>query len=502
MMRSILLGWLLLLPLSVTANVTVLTYHDVVEQPGSDRFAVTVQQFEQQMDYLAKNGYQPISLANFYAARAGNRRLPAKSVILTFDDGLRSYEQKVVPILQKYRFPSVLSIVSVWADGASVPEEYRNQLLGWEALRKLDRLPLVEVISHSHNLHHWELSSPQGTTAPAAVTRLFFRDKNRYETEAEFEQRILLDLKQAQARFRSMIGKPSFALTWPYGQYDAVTARLADAAGFKLQLTLDEGAATTNELPRVRRYMLLREHTQKEFEAMLGRVYELRRELRFVELDLDLFSHVSVENHQRLIGQLVSRLESLGVNTVVVTPFTRDGKKAFFPNGQLPVEFDLLNGVLDRIQLRLGIEQVYLRFPAGKEKLPADFYSDLARRSRFNAALFDSIPTDTELKSIRTALQRYLPDMRLGSWKNPNKGLELAFVSRSQLAPKDIGSKATFVLVSSDEFMTSGGLADSLRGLRDKGVRNYGYGPLNYLAGARAPDTLIEAMAYRINKAP
>jgi len=500
--RAIFVFWLSLLPLPVAASVTVLTYHDIVDQAGTDRFAVTVKQLEQQMDYLAKNGYQPISLANFYAARSAKQRLPAKAVILTFDDGLRSYQEKVVPLLQKYRFPSVLSVVSSWADGRSVPDEYRGKLLGWEVLRKLDGLPLVEVVSHSHDLHHWVLSSPQGTTAPAAVTRLYLRDKKRYETEAEFEQRILADLKQTQSRFRSMMGKPSLALTWPYGQYDAVTWRLAAAAGFKLQLTLDEGAATTEEQPKVRRYMLLGDHTQKEFVAMLGRVYELERELRFVELDLDLFSHVSVGNHPVLIEQMVSRLGSLGINAVVVTPFSRDGKKAFFPNKQLPVEFDLLNGVLDRIGARLGIEQVYLRFPAGKEKLPAEFYSELARRSRFNVALFDVAPDGKHLKSIREALRAYLPDIRLGSWKNGNKEFELSFVTEAQLNRKDVNSNSTFVLVNSEEYLTTGGLADKLRNLREKGVRNYGYGPLNYLAGARAPEPLIEAMAYRLRKVP
>ena len=500
--RWLLLCCMMLVPVAVSASVTVLTYHDIVDQPGPDRFAVSVGQFEQQMAYLAANGYQPISLIRFYSSASDRQQLPAKPVILTFDDGLLSYQEKVIPILQKYHFPSVLSIVSSWADGSNQPEEYRGKLLDWEAIQRLDRSPLVEVISHSHDLHHWVQSSPRGTSAPVAVTRLYLADRNRYETEAEFEQRISADLQQTQSRFRSMLGRPALAITWPYGQYDAITSRLAGRAGFKLQLTLEDGAATAGEFPRVRRNILLAEHSLKEFQAMLCRTYKIEGELRFVELDLDLFSHVSADNHPRLIEQMVNRLGSLGINTVVVTPFTRDGKRAFFPNKQLPMESDLLSAVLDRIQTRLGIGQVYLRFPAGKETLPDLFYRNLARRIRFNAALFDIVPDSGQLKSIRRSLQEYLPEIRLGSWKNVHTGMDLSFISQAQLQPNDGENKSLFVFVSSDDYLTTGGLADTLRSLREKGVRNYGYGPLNYLAGAHAPDQLIEAMAYRVRKGP
>ena len=82
-----------------------------------------------------------------------------------------------------------------------------------------------------------------------------------------------------------MLGRPALAITWPYGQYDAITSRLAGRAGFKLQLTLEDGAATAGEFPRVRRNILLAEHSLKEFQAMLCRTYKIEGELPTITRD-------------------------------------------------------------------------------------------------------------------------------------------------------------------------------------------------------------------------
>jgi len=193
----------------------------------------------------------------------------------------------------------------------------------------------------------------------------------------------------------------------------------------------------------------------------------------------------------------VDRIGSLGVNTVIVTPFTADYSKAFFPNNRIPVARDLLNGILDKIQAQLGIEQVYLRFPEGKEKLPEEFYSELARNIRFNAVLFDSNPGTKKLELIRKALKKHLPEVSIGSWQNGTHGPDFSVIGYRKLTGKLPGKKV-LVYIDREEFLTTSGLSEVLRSMRAKGVRNYGFGSLNYLAGSRAPDQLVEAMAHKL----
>lgn len=95
-------------------KIPILTYHYVREMPGEDDKAgqglsVTPGNFRKQMEWLKEHGYQPI---DFNAVRA--KDLPAKPVIITFDDGYRDAYDNTFPILQEFGFRGVFYIVTDW----------------------------------------------------------------------------------------------------------------------------------------------------------------------------------------------------------------------------------------------------------------------------------------------------------------------------------------------------------------------------------------------------
>ena len=127
-----LLGWAALIWLTAVsavqaADIPVLTYHDIAERHGADEFAVPPKEFRRHMQYLRDQGYTPISLQQLINAGNGQGKLPDKPVLLTFDDGLISYEKIALPVLQEFGYPSVLSIVTAWMDGRATPDQYRGQ---------------------------------------------------------------------------------------------------------------------------------------------------------------------------------------------------------------------------------------------------------------------------------------------------------------------------------------------------------------------------------------
>ncbi|MDX5151834.1 MAG: polysaccharide deacetylase family protein [Acidiferrobacterales bacterium] len=483
------------------AGVTVLTYHDIVTDPGKDKYGVGVKNFESQLQYLQKNHYHPISLKLFIQASQGKAILPSRAVILSFDDGLDSYRDNVVPILAKYGYPSVLSIVTGWVDGIEQPKEYRGKLLSWDQLRQLQNSSLVEIVSHSHNLHHWITSSPQDFQAPAGITHRYDTRTHTYETESAFERRIRDDLLTTRRRFRQMLGHAPLALTWPYGAYDAVTMNIAKSVGFGYQLTLDEGNAGFSELPDIRRYIVLQENSLQDFQSMLSPPVKINGGHRFVEFNLEVFAHVSPEYHVKLMNQLARRVRSLGIDTVVVTPFTADHREAFFPNSSLPVRYDLLNGLLDRLSENIAIRNVYLRIPDIKKSLPVTFFSNLAKRSSFNALVFDTVPGRNRVNTIRKSLSRYLPEVLIGSWGHWNANIDFSIVNENTNAAVPANKGKVLVFVNQENYLTVAGLSDALRLMRKQGIRNYGYSSLNYMAGPSAPDELVEAMGNSISGA-
>jgi len=485
----------------LAAGVTVLTYHDIVTDPGKDKYGISLNAFESQLEYLKNNNYHPVGLNLFIQASKGKATLPNQAVLLTFDDGLVSYRDNVVPLLAKYGYPSVLSIVTGWVDGIEQPDEYRGKLLGWDDLRRLQKSPLIEIVSHSHNLHHWISSSPQQFQAPAGITHRYDSKTNTYENESAFETRIRDDLLTTRRRFRQMLGHSPVALTWPYGAYDAVTMSIARSVGFDYQLTLDEGSAGFNELPDIRRYIVLQQYGLQDIQSILSPELKTNRGQRFVEFNLEVFAHVSPEYHRRLMDQLARRVRSLGIDTVIVTPFTADHREAFFPNDIVPVKYDLLNGLLDRLQENSAIRNVYLRIPDLNKPLSVTFFESLAKHSRFNAILFDTMPDQNRVVTIRKSLSRYLPQVLIGSWGHRNAEADLSVVSETTGATGNVKPGKLLVFVDQNNYLTVTGLSDALRSMRGRGVRNYGYSSLNYMAGPSAPDELVDAMGASVSGA-
>ena len=81
------ISWLTLTP--APQGVLVLEYHHVNDDVGNDGWAYTVPvaDFAEQLDYLQAEGYTTITMQDFMRAKKGKQELPAKPVVLTFDDG-------------------------------------------------------------------------------------------------------------------------------------------------------------------------------------------------------------------------------------------------------------------------------------------------------------------------------------------------------------------------------------------------------------------------------
>ena len=97
--------------------------------------------FREQMQYLKANGYRVISLRELVEFTRLERQLPQRSVVLTFDDGYKSFRQHAYPVLKELGFPATLFVYTDYV-GAG-----RNAL-SWQDLRELGAEG-VDVQAHS-----------------------------------------------------------------------------------------------------------------------------------------------------------------------------------------------------------------------------------------------------------------------------------------------------------------------------------------------------------------
>jgi biofilm PGA synthesis lipoprotein PgaB len=476
---------------ALAARVPVLVYHDIARRAPIDQYAVTETQFREQMAFLQREGYRPISLNTFIEASRGRAPLPDKAVLLSFDDGLASFADLALPLLEQYGFPAVLSVTTGWLMGESVPDAYRNRLLTPEALRKLSRSPWVEVLSHSDHLHEGIPGDPQGSDAPAGITRRY--TTQGYESEAAYRIRIRSDLRTSVERIGAITGRRPRGIAWPYGLYNAVLAEEAAALGMEAQLALDDRAADSAAYPRISRLPLRRVRTLADFEEAL-RPNTAPVRMRILEIPLDDIARAAPSAQDALLRQTAERARLLRANMAIVHPFSADGREAHFSNPVLPYRADILHRALHLLRTGASVRWLILSVPAS---VTADaVHAELARRHPCDGLLLAGRYPPERLAALKARFAYYRPELRCGVDAVDPDGVcgdfrLVAVDPRERDSSTDSPGHArtpVYYLVRNGKGDGSIQVAEAMRRLRGAGALHYGVmdeGPLREPEGLR-----------------
>jgi peptidoglycan/xylan/chitin deacetylase (PgdA/CDA1 family) len=171
--------------------VPVLCYHHFGDQ-AKGRMVMAASAFREQMQYLKDNGYRVISLRDFLEFTRLGRQIPQRAVVLTFDDGYRSFRQLAYPVLKQLGFTATLFVYTDYV-GAG-----RNAL-SWQDLREL-AAEGFDVQAHSKT--HGDLRRTAG------------------EPDAQYQRRMQAELAQPQELFQRHLGRRADVIAYPYGSWD------------------------------------------------------------------------------------------------------------------------------------------------------------------------------------------------------------------------------------------------------------------------------------------
>lgn len=132
------------------SGLCVLAYHGVVNDGEKQTdfkdniYTLSVSQFEKQMKYLYDNGFTTYSMDEVNSYIHGELQIPEKSVVLTFDDGYKNFNDIVKPILEKYGFKGTCFVI-----GKHLTDDTES-FLKLEDIRNTEN---AEYYSHSQDLH-------------------------------------------------------------------------------------------------------------------------------------------------------------------------------------------------------------------------------------------------------------------------------------------------------------------------------------------------------------
>lgn len=225
-------------------KVPVLCYHRFSANV-SDGMTVTPTEFEAQLKWLKDNGYTVIPLKTLVSYLKGEGAAPpAKSVVITADDGHNTVFNTMQPLIKKYNVPVTLFIYPSAISNASYA-------MTWDQLKKLQETGLFDIQGHTY----WHPN--------------FKREKKKLP-EADYQKLVETQLNKSKKVLDNKLAINVDALAWPFGIYDPYLEDQAKKAGYTVAFSIDGKCAQKGlDMLSQPRYMIVHRNGMKEFEAIM-----------------------------------------------------------------------------------------------------------------------------------------------------------------------------------------------------------------------------------------
>ena len=195
--------------------VPILMYHVVSDAPANAPYPelyVPRSHLAAQVAWLAAHGYRAVTLQRVFDSWRGAATLPAKPIVLSFDDGYLSQVKNALPLLGARRWPGVLNL------------EWRNTQVVWgirpPGIRKLINAGW-EIDAHT-------LTHPDLTKVGATQLRE--------------------EVAGSRAAIRKRFHVPVNFFCYPAGRYDDTVVAAVQAAGYIAATTTNYGLARPTDL--------------------------------------------------------------------------------------------------------------------------------------------------------------------------------------------------------------------------------------------------------------
>jgi peptidoglycan/xylan/chitin deacetylase (PgdA/CDA1 family) len=192
------------------ANVPILMYHHIGDLPIDatelqTTWTVTPKNFDAQMQWLAHNGYRSVTMAQLVAHLKNRQPLPAKPIIISFDDGWEEQYSTAFPILTKYGLSGTFFVYTHPID--------HTEYMTWAQLADLTAASM-DIESHS-------------------ITHPHLRD---LAPDAAFKE-----IAESKTTLEKRLGKPVITFCYPFGEYNNAIIEMVKRAGYESAVTLASG---------------------------------------------------------------------------------------------------------------------------------------------------------------------------------------------------------------------------------------------------------------------
>lgn len=242
--------------------VPVLMYHSVSNGPAPT--CLPFELFRRQLDVIEELKYEVVNLESLVKWIDGSAQLPARSIILTFDDGFQDFKDSVWPELERRQWPATVFLPTAKVGGRSDWErgDAIRPIMSW---RDIGELTQRGVDFGAHGVEHVDLTAIDASKARNEII----------DSKSRIEEQIGRDV-------------PSFAA--PFGRTSpAIRAEIARhyrlAVGTRLAVV--RPSCEVFDIPRIEMHYFRNVQRWRNYLSGRGRVhFWLRQALRSLRTNL------------------------------------------------------------------------------------------------------------------------------------------------------------------------------------------------------------------------
>jgi len=213
-------------------------YHDIqVEPVVDDPWTISQDVFRYQMETLQREGFTVVSFDDLIAFVDHGEPLPARPVVITFDDGYQSNLDLAAPILEELGMSALISMMGTRIGNAT----YRGTdipatpTFSFEGVSPWVQRGVIQIGHHSYDMHMVEQFETPETFRHGVLQR-------EDESDEAWRAAFFHDFESLRVKIEESLGTEVLVYAYPYGRYNEYTEAMLRDWGIRVTLTTNFGS--------------------------------------------------------------------------------------------------------------------------------------------------------------------------------------------------------------------------------------------------------------------
>jgi len=211
-----------------TAQTIIFCYHGLVDKVRYPGTQTTPAAFEAQMKELKDRGITVIGMQDLLAWKRGEKNIPPRCAVITFDDGMKSQYEVAWPIMKKLGYTFTMFIYTEGVRGGLFGG---GEAITWEQLADM-RDNGIDIQAHSAT--HQDLREGH----PVTVRQPDGKKERKKLSGPEYEQFLQNELVGCKQLLEQRLGIKVNCFAVPYGFYNEHVKEIARNAGYDAMFTV------------------------------------------------------------------------------------------------------------------------------------------------------------------------------------------------------------------------------------------------------------------------